>query len=190
MADPIIFTLTTDGKNALQSAVSGGTALALTHVAIGDAAHTASGSEHGLTNERQRVGIASSAKPTVDTLQVSTTFRPSASFWVNEIGLYAGNTLFAIWSYATPTGSPEGLLSIGVDWVFQTTLVFKTIAAANISVTLDPNAAAWQAGLADHLSAADPHPQYSTGSRLVYATVLKSLADTNRLILINNYLNK
>jgi hypothetical protein len=173
--------ITAGGLAALFNATNTGVALNLTHVSIGSMARTISGSELSLGAEKMRQAIGSSNRPTPDTIQMRTIFNPTSEFWVREVGIWAGTTLFAIWSTGS-TGSPLGYCSPGVDWVFSHRLSLRELPAGSVNIVVDPNEAALMGIMLSHEQ--DPNA-HGISSHL--SVVLKSLADTNRLVLVNNY---
>lgn len=173
--------ITADGLAALFNATNTGVALNLTHVSIGDRAYAVSGTEQSLKSEKMRQAIGSSSRPTPNTMQMRTIFSPTTEFWVRELGIWAGPTLFALWS-SDATGTPLGYCSPGVDWVFSHRLSLKELPPGSVNIIVDKDAASLMGIMQAHEQDTNAH-----GIASHLAVVLQSMSDTNRLVLANNY---
>lgn len=175
--------ITADGLAALWNATNTGVALNLTHISIGDSAYAVSGSEKALKTQKMRQAIGSSSRPAPDTIQMRTVFSPESEFWVREVGIWADSTLFALWS-SDAKGTPLGYCSPGVDWVFSHRLSLKALPPNSVNIVVDKDAAALMGIMVAHENERNAH-----GIAEHLSVVLKSLSDTNRLVLSNNYFN-
>lgn len=73
----------------------------LTKVAIGSAGYTPSGTEATLTTQIKQITPEGSSVPTPGIIHITASDSSSDAYAVKEIGLYAGTTLFAIYSQTT-----------------------------------------------------------------------------------------
>lgn len=73
--------------------------LELTHVALGDGAYVPDDLATALVNERQRVPIAGGEIQGGNQLHVTALADGEVEFWVSEVGFYAGDQLFAVYSH-------------------------------------------------------------------------------------------
>jgi hypothetical protein len=124
-----------------------------------------------------RQAIGSSSRPTPDTIQMRTIFSPDSEFWVRELGIWAGSTLFALWS-TSDAGKPLGYCTPGVDWVFSHRFSLRELPPGSINIVVDKDAASLMGIILAHEQDTNAH-----GIASHLAVVLKSLADANRISL-------
>jgi hypothetical protein len=91
------FKITNSGL-ALLSQVSTIGPVTLTKVAIGSAGYTASGSETALTTQIKQITPEGSSVPAPGVIHITASDSSTDAYSVKEIGLFAGSTLFAIYS--------------------------------------------------------------------------------------------
>jgi microcystin-dependent protein len=91
------FKITNSGL-ALLSQVSTIGPVTLTKVAIGSAGYTASGSETALTTQIKQITPEGSSVPAPGIIHITASDSSTDAYSVKEIGLFAGSTLFAIYS--------------------------------------------------------------------------------------------
>lgn len=162
--------ITLAGLALFPSPVTQGFQVQLTHVALGTAKYTPAvdaqgrATQTGLQAEFARFPITSGMNPSPRQVQVGATItdadpqgRSTHAKEVGEIGFYAGDTLFAIWSQPT---NPLFIKSDSFDVPLAYTLDISILPAN--AVTIAPNMG--DAGLShlilQHENKADPHGQY------------------------------
>jgi len=96
--------------------------LNITHASFGTAKYNPDGNEKALKREFLRIGVASAVKINDKTIQMRFVLQasPGHGFWVNEIGFWDNETLFAVHS---STAARAGLVYIS-DLV-ETTISFS-----------------------------------------------------------------
>ena len=114
MSTTFIPKITASGLAAIWNAENSGVALTLTHVSLGSACYRVSGSETALKSEQIRLKISGTAKPAVDIIQMRAVFQPQVDFQVREVGIWAGDKFFVLWSCGTGDVRPPGYASAGV----------------------------------------------------------------------------
>lgn len=157
-------TKTVAGRQATFNANSTGINLALTHISIGDGGGVIDDTRTSLRSEREKVSVYG-RRVTTDQIHLDSVFDGAAAFWVREVGIWAGNTLVYYWSTA---GAELGYKSPNFEWLLGLDLALDeavdgvmqvTAQAPNVGMTVAP----------------------------ILATVLRSLCDTNRLVLQKNF---
>lgn len=158
-------TKTIAGRNATFNSGATGTQLVLTHMSIGDTGGPIDDSRISLRSERERV-VCFGQRISPDQIHLDSLFQGPAEFWVREVGIWAGNTLVYYWS---TTGAELGYKSANFEWLMGLDLAIDPNADGQVTVTAAP-------------------PNVGLTMAPSMAVILKSLADTNRLVLLNNYL--
>lgn len=92
------FIITDSGFQAAVNADSTGLQLTLTDVAYGSGIWSPDTTATALQNEIKRLPAGGGQNPAPDYVHVTATDQSSDSYQANEVGIYAGDTLFAIWS--------------------------------------------------------------------------------------------
>ena len=98
---PIRPLITAAGLAAARDAKNGGFKVNLTHVAIGDGAGVGYGvgrDQTALRRELVRAAFGGGQETGPNTVALSAIIGPGDSFPIREVGFFAGNTLFAVWS--------------------------------------------------------------------------------------------
>jgi hypothetical protein len=159
-------TKTIAGRKATFNATATGSDLTLTHMSIGDVGGPIDDGRINLRNERERVACFGT-RISNDQIHLDSIFAGPDEYWVREIGIWAGSTLVYYWS---TTSVELGYKGANFEWLVGLDLTIDPTADAQVNVT-----------------AAAPN----VGMTVVpyMATILKSLADTNRLVLLKNYFN-
>jgi hypothetical protein len=157
-------TLTGAGVMAAINVPKNGIEVAVTHIAFGTGKYRPNGAEIGLQHEMMRVAIAGGGKVSPTQIQVhAEAIAPVGSpFWCGEIGFYAGDTLFAV--YSKPD---QPILYFADDSVTTVsyTLGLTALPADTVTVLVDPNVNTAIQLIGAHETAIDPHPQYLTKPR-------------------------
>jgi Phage tail-collar fibre protein len=157
-------TLTGAGVMAAINVPKTGIEVAVTHIAFGTGKYRPNGAETGLQHEMMRVAIAGGGKVSPTQIQVhAEAIAPVGSpFWCGEIGFYAGETLFAV--YSKPD---QPILYFADDSVTTVsyTLGLAALPADTVTVLVDPNVNTAIQLIGAHETAGDPHPQYLTKPR-------------------------
>ncbi|MDB5768037.1 MAG: hypothetical protein JWQ61_2851 [Collimonas fungivorans] len=157
-------TLTGAGVMAAINVPKTGVEVAVSHIAFGTGKYRPNGAEIGLQHEMMRVAIAGGGKVSPTQIQVhAEAIAPAGSpFWCGEIGFYAGDTLFAVYSK-----SDQPILYFADDSVTTVsyTLGLTALPSDSVSVLVDPNVNTAIQLIGAHETAGDPHPQYLTQVR-------------------------
>lgn len=165
MSEPIIFQpkVTQAGEAAAFNAQSDGLELTLTHVSFGSGLYTPTGEETALQNEIKRVTISGGSRVNPTQIRMLSIWPDDSdnpltnSGAIGEVGFWAGDTLFSVWSRE---GEPMGYKTPGVDFVLFNDLVFKQLGPDSVTVQVDPSGSAALAALSAHEGAFNAHPQY------------------------------
>lgn len=166
MSEPIIFqpTVTQAGEAAAFNAQSNGLELTLTHVSFGSGAYDPTGEETALLSEIKRVTISGGSRVNPTQIRMLSIWPDDSAFpltntgAIGEVGFWAGDTLFSVWSKNSP--DPMGYKTPGVDFVLFNDLVFKQLGPDSVTVLVDPAGSASLAALSAHEGAFNAHPQY------------------------------
>ncbi len=167
--------ITAAGLSLYPQPAQPGFSVTLTHIAIGTALYTpdlnAAGeaTQVALKAEVARFPISSGTSPNPRQIQIGTTItdtdptgRSPNGKSIGEIGFYAGNTLFAVWS------RPDSALfvkSASLDVPFAYTLDVSILPTGSVVVTVTTDPQGMAALILQHEAKADPHPQYVTKAR-------------------------
>lgn len=173
---PLEPTITQAGIEAAFNASQAGIDLELTHIGLGRGLYTPVGTELALDDEVVRVTIGGGGQIAPTQVQVFASAvapTPADIGWIGEIGIYAGSTLFAV--YSRPL-TPLLYLSDAVYATINYTLGLSALPPGLVNVLIDPTVAVSGLALDSHLAALDPHPQYITVPELL--SLLDTDADT------------
>lgn len=153
-------TITTAGEAAAINSSNNGVELAITHVSFGTGAYTPNGTEVALATEVYRTTIVAGTLVTPNQCRISAVWSSETdNFPVNEVGFWANDVLFAVWS--REVGGPLGYKTPGVDFVLFNDLKFTSLPPNSITIVVDEGSgSAALAALVAHEGAADPHPGY------------------------------
>ncbi len=164
---PLSPTITEAGVQAAFDAHTNGLELELTHIGLGTGLYTPTGTEIALVDEIIRVPIGGGGQiaPTqVQVYALAIASGPTMANWIGEIGIYAGTTLFAVFSRPA---TPVLYLSDAVYTTINYTLGLSALPSGLVNVMIDPTASANSLILDAHLLDPDPHPQYITEPELL-----------------------
>lgn len=156
--------------------------IALSKIAMGEGFGPVTGKEKALRTEKIRVTIADGSRPAPDHVNLRANIKSDKALWVREIGIFSDDVLFA-YAASAAVDEPLAYLPPGAQMVFSQDLFCKSIGADKITIVVDPNASALNSLIRLHEQSENPH-----GITQALATMLASQANTNMLILINNYL--
>ncbi|MGH8782052.1 hypothetical protein [Paraburkholderia sp.] len=144
-----------------------------TALALGSGTQALDHTAKALTTEIERQPIFSATQPAPGQLTVSALFNvdPAAAYSVTEIGLIGDGVVFGVWSTTDPTQALV-VRTPGVPYTSTITVGYAQLPSQNVSVVIQPlDAAAQQLvndavinGINAHVAAADPHPQYVSGT--------------------------
>ena len=151
-------TITDAGSAAALNANATGFKLEITAVAFGTGAYNPSGLETALQNEVKRVPIFAGEFVTEDQARIIAMWESATdNYAIHEIGFFAGDTLFAVWSKVS--SEPIGYKSPGVDFVLYNDIRLVGVPTGSLSIqtSSDDYTIASQM-LLDHMSDPDPHP--------------------------------
>ncbi len=160
-------TITDAGLAAAVDADANALQLAITHVSLGAAAYTPTGTETALADGREVVAIADGAIGVDGVLTVSVLF-PSyggAPYEAKEIGFWAGvpgsgGVLFAV--HSVGAGGAGFVHRTTLDFIAQFSLGLTRVPAGSVDVTIDPAAAVLHAMLQAHRLDPSAHPAATT----------------------------
>ena len=145
--------------------------IAITHVALGAAGYSPTGSEIALVDRKEKVSIASGAVSANGALSVSVLFPSFAgtAYDAKEIGFYigdpdAGGVLFAVYSSTAANGF---VFRSSLDFIAQFSLGLTRVPSGSVTVSIDPAAAVLHALIQDHKEESDPHPAYTTETEVL-----------------------
>ncbi len=162
MNNPVIFTVTTAGKNAALDAARRGLSVSLTRLTLGTGKWSATKSATQLRSPSLNFTLVSGdVEAASSTLRFSVTMSSNTVFDAYEIGLFTSTgVLFAIATHAT---HPLVRLHPDVSIVVGSFgLHLGDLDASSITVVSDPSSPIAVQMYQQHLAAADPHPQYLT----------------------------
>lgn len=174
MAVPTTFIpkVTEAGKAAAIDASNAGLTLRLTHVSFGVGQYDPTGIETALFSEVRRVPLQGGMRPRPNQMRVAGVWAAHTDeSEIGEVGFWAGNVLFAVWSRAV--GGPIAFKTIGVDFVLFCELAFEEVPAGSIEVVINTDISETMAALLVHEIADDAHTQYLLRSQFVDAQALK-----------------
>lgn len=159
-------TVTEVGQAAAFNVESTGIEVVITHIAFGLGSYDPTGAEIALVNEVVRVPVAAGARITPTQIRMNAVWNDAAAVApINEVGIYAGDTLFAIWS---SSAGAMGYKSAGVDFVFNYSMLLTVVPAGSVTVIADSGTSAVLAALMSHEGAENPHPQYMMRRRRIW----------------------
>jgi len=149
--------ITSAGNAALLNARNTGVELELTHIAFGTAGYDPVGTETSLKGEVKRIAIGAGVRITPNQIRVAAIWMSDTeTASIQEVGFYAGTTLFAVASRAT--GGAYLTKTAGANLIFSYDWTITAVAASSITVSVDPDALA----LLVHMADVNAHPQYLT----------------------------
>lgn len=153
MANPILFTITNAGKQALTGNVT------LSHVAIGTGKRVITGAETALITEVARSPIVSGGvEVQSETLRFSAMIDVNDQAEVCEVGLFTGTgILFAL---AASNSAAFFTVSPIESFIASFGLSLASLDSRRLSVASDDGSSFALASIEKHLAAADPHSQY------------------------------
>ncbi|NDI85082.1 phage tail-collar fiber domain-containing protein [Undibacterium crateris] len=156
---PLQPAITQAGLAATKTANGLGVSLAITHISFGTGQYNPSGKEVALQNEIKRSPVSGGGSVSATQIQVHAEVAASenAAFWCGEIGFWAGNTLFAVFSSAN-----KNIMFIAdkVTTMVSYAINLSVLPANAVTVTVDSSISIAQSLVGAHESAQNPHPQY------------------------------
>lgn len=161
MADTLVFnpTLTNAGQAAAFNAANDGLQLSITHVSFGTGKFAPTGNETALANQVVKVPLSGGSRPTSTQIRISSVWKAdTGTYAVTEVGFWAGDILFSVWS--TAAGTVMGYKTPGVDFVLFNDLSLTQVPADSITLTIDSTQSVALAALSAHEGADNAHPQY------------------------------
>jgi hypothetical protein len=131
----MIFTVTAAGRAAILNAASAGLTISLTNVSVGTGSYAPVGSETALQAQQAIVAISQSAMSSDGMqLDLGALFDGSASYWIREVGVWAGNTLVFIWSDPS-SANYLAYKNANVDFLFGCSIALPNLPAGVIQIT-------------------------------------------------------
>lgn len=159
MANPIIFTITKAGKQALAKGN-----ITLSEVAIGEGRDTVTGNETALSIEIDSADIISAGiEPKSEVLRFSAMLASKATVNVHEVGVKTSTgVLFAV---ALSGSQPFFTLNAG-NFAASFGISLAGLDTARLSVQSNNTISAALTAVEGHLAAPNPHPQYLSSAHL------------------------
>ena len=159
MANPIIFTITKAGKQALAAGN-----VKLSKVAIGEGRDTVTGNETALSIEIDSADIISAGiEPKSEVLRFSAMLASKAAVNVHEVGVKTSTgVLFAV---ALSGSQPFFTLNAG-NFAASFGISLASLDTARLSVQSNNTISAALTAVEGHLAAPNPHPQYLSSAHL------------------------
>lgn len=153
MANPILFTITNAGKQALSGNVT------LSHVAAGTGKRAITGAETALANEVARAPVISGGvERQSNTLRFSTMMDVASQVAVYEVGLFTSTgVLFAV---ASTMGAVLFTISPIESFIGSFGLSLASLDSSRLAVVKAGNDSLALASMEKHLATLDPHPEY------------------------------
>ena len=152
-------TITEAGREAALNADNDGLELKLTHVSLGGGQYDPTGLEVALLDQYAISPIAGGGRVSTTQLRLSAFWSAeSGTYPIGELGFWAGEVLFAIWSKADETVA--GVKTPGVDFVLFYDMSLSGVPGDSVNILIDPDASAALAALSAHEVADNAHPQY------------------------------
>lgn len=152
-------TITRAGEEAAFNASNNGLELELTHIGFGSGVYDPQGEETAMVGEYTRVPIAAGSRITPTQVRINATWQAdTGTYPITEIGIYAGNVLFAVFSRAS--GEIMGYKTAGIDFVFFYDFGLSSLPADSVNVLADTGQSTVLSALSSHLNDANAHPQY------------------------------
>lgn len=137
--------------------------LNITHASFGTAKYNPDGNEKALKREFLRIGVASAVKINDKTIQMRFVLQasPGHGFWVNEIGFWDNETLFAVHS---STAARAGLVYISdlVETTISFSLSLEAMPIDRVDVVISQDVDKVTQLIIQHEGLTNPHPQYAT----------------------------
>lgn len=175
MAVPTLFApkVTEVGAAAAIDASNIGLTLRLTHMSFGTGQYDPDGTETALFNEVKRVPMTGAMRPRPNQLRVAGVWNEELDeSEIGEIGYWADDILFAVWSRAT--GGPIGFKTIGVAFVLFCELVFEDLPADSVEILINTDVSEGISSLLVHEVADDAHAQYLLRRQYIDAHALNT----------------
>lgn len=190
MPTPITFTLTDAGLNAALDADANGLTLSLTQIGIGSGQYAPLATRTALQTEIARYPLSGGdVEPNSKTLRFSAILESVTTQQAFEVGLFTSTgVLFAV---ASTTGTdPLILVTANIAFVGSFGMVLSEIPPGSVTVVTDPNAPLAATLLAQHVVAANPHPQYAMKAAFDSHVVQNGLEHGNILSLLNSLVSR
>jgi hypothetical protein len=168
MSTPVIFTITSDGLSAAVAANAGGTQLRLTNLIALDSGGTQWG-DFALSG-----GIVNVATNTARFSAILTSSTVKQAYTLNLV-----TSTGVIFATATSTTDPLVVVSANIDFAASFGLTLTGIPTGSITITIDPDASIALAIMAQHVGAANPHPEYLLNTRALANGIDADLSITN-----------
>lgn len=174
MANPIVFTITSAGKQALASG-----AVKLSQVVIGTGTQTLTGNETALSVETGSAPIISGGfEPDSKALRFSALLSLNTATSVHEVGIKTNTgILFAV---ALSGSYPFFSLNAG-KFAASFGLSLASLAAERVTIANNQDANAALSAMEGHLANANPHPQYLNITHMSHPTPHGQYVETPRL---------
>ena len=177
--------ITDAGRLLIAAALDGvGPDVSLTDIAMGEGFGPVLQTQKLLRTPKIKVPISSAqTAPDGSHISLRAVVSSPAAVWVREVGIWAGDKLFAY--YSAPTvDAPLYYLTASTEVVFAHDIYLESLDASSITIVVDPNASTLESLVRLHEQSTNPH-----GITEALATMLAAQAYTNQLILVNHYLD-
>jgi hypothetical protein len=129
------FTVTQAGRTAILNAAQAGITLALTSISVGSGSYTPTGNEVALQQQQAIVSIAESyIDANGQQLDLGAIFVGAASYWIREVGVWAGGVLAFVWSDPS-AANYLAYKNANVDFLFSCSIALPNMPSGVIQVT-------------------------------------------------------
>ncbi|MBX9901191.1 MAG: phage tail protein [Burkholderiaceae bacterium] len=157
---PIQPIITLAGLAAAFNAQATGIAVQITHVGFGAGKYVPDSTLTALASEVKRVAVSGGSKTNDTQIQIYSEVKADAGspFWCGEIGFYAGNVLFAVYSRLNP---PILYISDEIATTAAYSLLLSALPKNSVNVSVDASISAANALIGAHEGRQNPHPQYA-----------------------------
>jgi len=150
--------ITLAGLALIADSISSGYPVQLTHIGFGAGTYDPDGTEIAMTDEVVRKAIAAGTNFANQVRIYAIWDNNSQQSEVTEVGIYAGSTLFAVWSNSG--GYPVAYKTLEVDLVAYYDFIVDQVPANVLEIVVDGGESALLSALAVHTTDDDAHPLY------------------------------
>lgn len=128
----LIPTITDSGLRAVLAADNTGLDAVISHIALGNQAHTPDRSQTTLQNEQMRMTVASGSRVGDHQIHLEALAQGDGDFWVREVGFFlATGELLAVWS---DPDTPLAYKAPGQDLLLAFDLSLSALPAESVTV--------------------------------------------------------
>lgn len=129
-----VLTTTQGGRAAILNAAQQGLTISLTQIAVGSGSYTPQGTETELA-QQQAISPIQQSQISTDgqQLDLGAIFAGPATYWVREVGVFAGDTLAFLWSDPSPNNF-LAYKNANVDFLCSLALALQNLPSGVVQV--------------------------------------------------------